>query len=97
MKSEDELVLQLLVVAGAISQDQLEECAGLARRRNLPVDMLLTTAGYVTQKQIAEAHAASNAILDLRIEAKVAVESLKTAFELNVSFKEALVFRGDGK
>ena len=81
---------ELLVEAGALSDEDLLSATSTAGETGLPIGRVLIMSGYITDKELASAIQAQSMIKDEQVERTLAVKALKVVTKTEINFEEAL-------
>jgi hypothetical protein len=90
----DFLIGDLLVKAGVIRANQLEEAVRLAGNKKINLGQMLVIARHLTNRDLQAAVDAQSTIRDRKVDMNTAVRALKTACRAGISFSDALKDNG---
>ena len=84
------MMADMLVKAGVLQQDQVDECVRLAGNKRLSVGQMLIMAGYLSNRQLEAAMDAQTAIDSGTLEQADAVKFLNISCRSEMTFKEVI-------
>jgi hypothetical protein len=93
----DFLIGDLLVKAGVIRANQLDEAVRLAGNKKINLGQMLVIARHLTNRDLQAAVDAQSAIRDRKVDMNTAVRALKTACRAGISFSDALRDNGQAQ
>jgi Tfp pilus assembly protein PilF len=93
----DFLIGDLLVKAGVIRANQLDEAVRLAGNKKINLGQMLVIARHLTNRDLQAAVDAQSAIRDRKVDMNTAVRALKSACRAGISFSDALRDNGQAQ